>query len=77
MKRVYTFLFLLLFLIPVFASQIWVVGEVFTQSWCGYCPAARSGLHQLADNDEEAPYFIPLIWQGDSEYQSPNYSGRG
>ncbi|HCX74041.1 MAG TPA: hypothetical protein DHM37_10015, partial [Candidatus Cloacimonas sp.] len=25
----------------------------------------------------EAPFFIPLIWQGDSEYQSPNYGGRG
>jgi len=77
MKRFYAFLFVLLFILPVFASQTWVVGEVFTESWCSFCPAARSGLHQLADNDEEAPFFIPLIWQGDSEYQSPNYGGRG
>ena len=34
-------------------------------------------MHQLADNDVEAPNFIPLIWQGDGPNPSPNYSGRG
>ena len=31
----------------------------------------------MADNDAEAPNFIPLIWQGDGPNPSPNYGGRG
>ena len=30
----------------------------------------------MADNDTAAPFFIPLIWQGDGPNPSPNYGGR-
>ncbi|MBW6515174.1 MAG: T9SS type A sorting domain-containing protein [Candidatus Cloacimonetes bacterium] len=78
MKKLFLFMgFLLLTTNFLLASQMFVVGEVFTQTWCPYCPAARSALHQMYNQPETFPYFIPLIWQGDGPHPSPNYSGRG
>jgi PKD repeat protein len=34
-------------------------------------------LHQLADDPAQFPYVIPLVWQGDGSYPSPQYSARG
>ncbi len=77
-RRLVVFLLLLLAASLAMATQIQVVGEVFTQTWCGYCPAARSGLLQLNTDNENV---IPLIWNGGTNEAtcptSPNYSPRG
>ncbi len=77
-RRLVIFFMLLLSASLALATQIEVVGEVFTQTWCGYCPAARSGLLQLS---EEQTNVIPLIWNGGTSEAtcptSPNYSARG
>ena len=78
MKKLLFFLGLFLLTTPMLmATQMYVVGEVFTQTWCGYCPAARSALHQMYNNQDLFPYFIPIIWQGNGPHVSPNYSARG
>jgi fibronectin type 3 domain-containing protein len=69
-------LFLLLILITsVFATQRYVVAEVFTRAACIHCPDARATLRSLADDYEKFPYLIPLIWQEDI-YASPGYETR-
>lgn len=73
MKKAMIFAMLLLSLLSLTAAQLNVVGEVFTESWWGYCPRARTGLFNLYNNH---PNVVPLIWQGDSSNQSPNYSSR-
>ncbi len=77
-RRLVVFLMLLLASTLALATQIQVVGEVFTQTWCSYCPAARSGLLQLFENHENV---VPLIWNGGTNETtcptSPNYSSRG
>ena len=77
-RKLVILLMLLLAASLVLATQIEVVGEVFTQTWCGYCPAARSGLLQLYEGHE---HVIPLIWNGGTNEStcptSPNYSSRG
>jgi len=71
-------LFWLLFLTVhlLMGSQMFVVSEMFTVTWCGGCPAARSALRQMYEQDDEFPYLIPLIWQGDGSHPSPNFSSR-
>jgi PKD repeat protein len=77
MKSILAIICFILLTTPVlFATQIYVVGEVFTQTWCGYCPAARSALHQMAEEEDTFPYFIPIIWQGNAAHISPGYSTR-
>lgn len=62
----------LLFLSSLSSTQINVVGEVFTATWCQYCPEAREGLADLAEQEN---YVVPLIWS--EIYQaSPNYTSR-
>ncbi|MBW6515052.1 MAG: T9SS type A sorting domain-containing protein [Candidatus Cloacimonetes bacterium] len=58
------------------ATQIYVVGEVFTATWCGFCPVARSALRQMYEQSDEFEFLIPLLWQQDGPYPSPNYSPR-
>lgn len=58
------------------STQLYVVGEVFTATWCGFCPAARSALRQMYNQSDEFEYLIPLIWQQDGPYPSPNYGQR-
>ncbi|MCL1827332.1 MAG: T9SS type A sorting domain-containing protein [Candidatus Cloacimonetes bacterium] len=77
MKKALIFFCVLLWVASLFAAQRFVVGEVYTQSWCVYCPNARSALKTVADNESDFPFFIPLIWQGDTAYASPGYSARG
>ncbi|MCB5230996.1 MAG: PKD domain-containing protein [Candidatus Cloacimonas sp.] len=60
----------------VFATQRYVIGEVFTATTCGYCPQARSALNRLDGNKTNYPYFIPLVWQYDGRYASPGVSQR-
>ena len=55
------------------ASQMYVVGEVFTENGCPYCPDARSGLLQLY---QEQDYVVPIMWQHNGSFQSPNVSQR-
>ena len=57
----------------LFSDQMLVVGEVFTESWWPYCPDARAGIRDL---ENAQPNFIPLIWQGDTQYASPGYINR-
>ena len=68
--------FILLTTPMLMANQIYVVGEIFTQTWCGYCPAARSALRQMYENEDSFPYLIPIIWQGNAGHISPGYSTR-
>jgi|GEM_PF-369106 len=56
------------------ATQYHVVGELFTQTWCGYCPDAREGLAALYANQPDL--FIPMFWEGDGQHPSPSYSAR-
>jgi hypothetical protein len=58
------------------STQLFVVGEVFTATWCGFCPAARSALRQMDNQSDDFEYLIPLIWQQDGPYPSPNYGQR-
>ena len=57
----------------LFSEQMIVVGEVFTESWWSYCPDARAG---ISDLENAQPNFIPLIFQGDTQYASPGYLSR-
>ena len=57
----------------LFSEQMIVVGEVFPESWWPYCPDARAGISDLANAQ---PNFIPLIFQGDTQYASPGYISR-
>ena len=57
----------------LFSEQMIVVGEIFTESWWPYCPDARAGIYDLANAQ---PNFIPLIFQGDTQYASPGYVSR-
>lgn len=77
MLRYLLLLWLLLMTTFAMATQMFVVGEVFTQTWCGFCPSARSALNQMHQDPDQFPYLIPLIWQGDGPNPSPNYGGRG
>jgi|GEM_PF-1289262 hypothetical protein len=59
-------------LTSLFASQMMVLGEVFSANWCPSCPTARSLLSDLNDAYGEE-YLIPLVWeteeaQGDARY---------
>ena len=77
MKKLLILLGLLLLTTPMLlATQMFVVGEVFTSTTCGYCPAARSALHQMYNNQDLFPYFIPVIWQLNAAHVSPNASAR-
>lgn len=77
MKKFLTTLCLFLLLTPLMlATQTFVLAENFTQTWCGFCPAARSALNQMYQNSEQFPYLIPIIWQGNGPHQSPNYGTR-
>lgn len=67
---------LLLITSPLLAEQTWVVGEVFSTTTCGFCPAARSALNQMNNNEEDFPFLIPIIWQGNGPHQSPNFNTR-
>lgn len=70
-------MWMLLMITPaLFAAQQWVVAEVFTATTCGFCPSARSALRQMNDNQEQFPYLIPIIWQGNAAHASPNYGTR-
>lgn len=66
----------LLIATAAFASQMFVIGEMFTTTTCGFCPPARSALADFYDEIEEYPYFIPLIWQGNGPHISPDYMPR-
>ena len=57
----------------VFASQMYVVGEVFSETWWGYCPDARVGIGDLYDTQD---YVVSLIWEGDGSHPSPNCASR-
>ncbi len=59
-----------------FASQTFVIGEMFTTTTCGFCIPARSALAEFYDEIEDYPYFIPLIWQGNGPHISPDYVPR-
>ena len=68
-KKVFLWLIMLLVVQIAMASQMHVVGEVFTENGCPYCPNARSGLLQLY---QEQDYVVPLMWQYNGSFASPN-----
>ena len=72
MEKIIKGIILTFFISTSFASQTFVVGEVFTATWWPYCPSARAGLNQMMN---ELGNFIPLIWEQDGHY-SPHYSER-
>lgn len=68
---------MLLFLtVSLSATQTYVVAELFSTTTCGWCPSARSALNQLSQNDNEFPFLIPVIFQGNGEYASQGYMTR-
>ena len=73
MKKLLYILYLFTLFNLLLGEQMVVVGEVFTESWWPYCPDARAGISDLADAQ---PNFIPLIFQGDTQYASPGYASR-
>ena len=73
MKKTLYILYLFTLINFLLGEQMIVVGEVFTESWWPYCPDARAGISDLADAQ---PNFIPLIFQGDTQYASPGYASR-
>mgnify|MGYP006879272813 CR=1 FL=1 len=73
MKKIICILSLLLTTTFIYPDQMIVVGEIFTESWWPYCPDARVGISDLANSQ---PNFIPLMWQGDTQYASPGYLTR-
>jgi len=75
MKKLYLIFWVLLMVIPLLANQRFIVGEVFTAITCPTCPPARSALRTMADNKDNIPYLIPLIWQYDTN-TSPNVHQR-
>ncbi len=72
-NRLLLLLLMLLSALLLQATQIGVLAEVFTETWCPYCPAARSGLLQLFEENE---HVVPLIWEGDGQHPSPNNGSR-
>ncbi len=75
MKR-YISLILLLMLFTATLPAYFVVAELFTVTTCGTCPVARSALRQVYDNNDDYPNLIPIIWQGNGTYLSPNFGAR-
>ena len=75
MKKLLTLLLLMssLFSCWILASDYYVVGEVFSATWCPYCPAAQAGLEQLYDQHERV---IPLVWYTGTSITSPGASTR-
>jgi hypothetical protein len=63
-------------LMALFGNQRYVVTEMFTRVGCPTCPAARVALRELVNDIENTEFIIPIIWQGDSQYMSPNYDIR-
>lgn len=61
----------------LYATQTWVLAEIFSRTTCGPCGPARSALAQMYGNREQFPYLIPIIWQLDGAHQSPNVQTRG
>ncbi|MBW6515053.1 MAG: fibronectin type III domain-containing protein [Candidatus Cloacimonetes bacterium] len=76
MKKYLILFWIMALAASLLATQIYVVGEVFTATWCVYCPAARSALRQMYEQSDEFEFLIPLLWQQDGPYPSPNYSPR-
>ena len=74
MKKILILLWIIALTTSLLSTQLYVVGEVFTATWCGFCPAARSALRQMHEGGFD--YLIPLIWQQDGPYPSPNYTSR-
>ncbi len=72
-KKVLLWLFMLLAVQIAMASQMYVVGEVFTENGCPYCPDARSGLLQLY---QEQDYVVPIMWQYNGSFASPQFYQR-
>jgi len=71
LKKALLFVWALLLIANLFSAQMYVVGEVFTATWCGYCPYARAALRNMADSGEY-PYLIPMIWQKGPDSSAPN-----
>jgi len=76
MKKCLILFWIMALAASLLATQLSVVGEVFTATWCGYCPAARSALRQMAEDGDDFEFLIPLIWQQEGPYPSPNYASR-
>lgn len=76
MKKLFVLIWVVLMFATLLGTQMFVVGEVFTSTTCGYCPAARSALRTMAEDSGTFPHFIPLIWQLNAN-TSPNASVRG
>jgi len=81
LKKLFLLLWVLILISPMFAAQRYVVAELFTATWCPYCPLARAALRTMADDSDTYPYLIPMLYQADSgdpngPNPSPNYSQR-
>ncbi len=76
MKKYLILFWIMALTASLMATQLFVVGEVFTATTCGYCPAARSALRQMFNENDQFEYLIPLIWQYDGPYPSPGIGTR-
>ncbi len=76
MKSLFLISMLLFLSISLSATQTYVVAELFSTTTCPWCPSARSALNQLSQNDNEFPFLIPVIFQGNGEYASQGYNSR-
>jgi thiol-disulfide isomerase/thioredoxin len=55
----------LLAVTPLWAATRGVVAELFTASWCGYCPYADDALGTLA-TEKGIDNFVPIAWHSSS-----------
>ena len=76
MKKFVILIWIMTLAASLLSTQMYVVGEVFTATTCGYCPAARSALRQMYEQSDEFEFLIPLIWQYDGPYPSPSIGTR-
>jgi len=71
LKKALVFIWALLLFASLFSAQMYVVGEVFTATWCTFCPYARAALRTMAESGDY-PYLIPIIWQQGPSSSVPN-----
>jgi len=50
---------------------MYVVAELFSETWCQYCPIARSALRTMADDSDTYPYLIPMLFQENTRPEYP------
>jgi thiol-disulfide isomerase/thioredoxin len=64
-KVIFAACLVLIAVTPLWAATRGVVAELFTATWCGYCPYADDALGTIA-NDKGIENFVPIAWHSSS-----------